>query len=279
MRKWKMAALGLLAAPLLPGGEAAAGWAIEQAVKGGAGEGVRQQIVVQSNRLKAVSLGPDGRPVQAMILDLSNDTLTQVNYPERTYVTATVQEYVQTISHMTQAAAGQRAEAMKAMQQQLQNLSPEQRKQVEAMMRQAPAGGGTAPCAERKREIRRTGQQATVAGYPAIRYEVLADGQLEAELWMAPGLTLARELDLRKLEQFSTAMARVGPGCGPGQSGPPGTDLGWKLAAEGYPVRTVQKEPGITVEVVQAESRALPAAEFQPPAGFARRTLRELMGQ
>jgi hypothetical protein len=36
---------------------------------------------------------------------------------------------------------------------------------------------------------------------------------------------------------------------------------------------------GGTVEVVKAESRTVPAAEFQPPAGFARKTFREMMGQ
>jgi hypothetical protein len=33
------------------------------------------------------------------------------------------------------------------------------------------------------------------------------------------------------------------------------------------------------MEVVKAESRSIPAAEFQPPAGFARKTFQEMMGQ
>jgi len=32
-------------------------------------------------------------------------------------------------------------------------------------------------------------------------------------------------------------------------------------------------------EVVEAESRTVPATEFQPPTGFARKTLREMMRQ
>lgn len=279
MQRWKLAAAAVILTLAAPAGEALGGWVVEQAVKGAAEEG-RQQILVQANRLKTATLGPDGRPLNAVILDLAADTITQVNYADRTYVTATVQEFVQTMSGAAQAAAGQMAEAMKAMQQQLQSLPPEQRKQVEEMMRrQMPqTGGGAQACPERKREVRRTGQQATIAGYPAVRYEVLADGQVETEVWMAPGIPLARELDVRKLEQFSNAMARMVPGCGPGRPGA-GSDPGWRLAAEGYPVRTVHRESGSTVEVVKAESRAVPAAELQPPAGFARKTLKELMGR
>jgi hypothetical protein len=33
----------------------------------------------------------------------------------------------------------------------------------------------------------------------------------------------------------------------------------------------------MAIEVVKAESRAVPVTEFQPPAGFAKKALRELM--
>ncbi len=52
-----------------------------------------------------------------------------------------------------------------------------------------------------------------------------------------------------------------------------------QLVGEGYPVRTVAAEGGMTVEVIRAESRGVSAAEFQPPPGFARRTLQEMMRQ
>jgi hypothetical protein len=272
----------VLAAVLGVGAEATAGWLVEQAVRG-LGDAGRQQIMIQANRLKTVMLGPDGGPMQAFILDLNASTITQVDYAQRQYVSVPVQEYVDALAGMMQAASGQVAEAMKAMQEQLKSLPPEQRKQVEAMMRQQmPSGGAGAvggPCVEPRREIRRTGQQATIAGYPAVRYEVLADGQLESEVWVAPGLALGRELDLRRFEQIAAALSRLA-GCGPGQAGGAGADPSWKLAAEGYPVRSVYKGAGgATVEVVRAESRSIPASEFQPPAGFARKTLQEQLGR
>lgn len=276
-----MVAGAALAVVLGWGSPATAGWVVDQAVKGAGHEG-RQQILVQTNRMKMVSLGSDGRPTHAFIVDLNAETLTQVDYGERHYVTATLQEYVQTMTGAAQAAAGHMAEARKQMEQALKDMPPEQRKMMEQMMRQQmPQGGGpgAGECVEPRREVRKTGQQATIAGFPAVRWEVLADGRMQSEVWVAPSLGVARELDARKLEQFGAAMSKVSA-CGPGQGAGRGTDPGWKLAAEGYPVRTVMPGAGgTTVEVVKAESRAVPATEFQPPAGFARKTLRELMGQ
>lgn len=257
--------------------EAAAGWFIEQVAKG-AGEGGRQQLMLQANRMKTLLLGEDGKPTAAFILDLDAQTITQVEYEGRHYTTATVQEFAQMLSSAMRAGEEQMAEAMKQMQERLKEMPPEQRKMVEEMMRSQMPGSGQ-ECREPKVELRKTGEQATIAGYPAVRYDVLTDGSLESELWLAKGITAWREIDPKKLERFSSEMAKLAS-CGRGQRrrGLPGDDPAWKLASEGFPVRMVHPgEPGVTVEVVQAESRAISAAEFQPPVGFARKTLQEMM--
>lgn len=271
----RMVAGAVLAAVLGWGGEAGAGWLIEQTARGPSGGG-RQHLFIDANRMKTLTFGPDGRPAHAVIVDLNAETLTQVNYGDQQYVTATFQEYVQAMTGAAQAAAGQMAEARKQMEQALKDMPPEQRKAMEERMR-GQTGPGGAPCVEPRRELRKTGQQATIAGYPAVRWEVVADGRVESEVWVAPGLGAAKELDARKLEQFAGAMSRAAA-CGPGAGAARSTDPAWKLAAEGYPVRTVVPAGGIALEVVKAESRAVPASEFQPPAGFARKTLREMMG-
>ena len=254
---------------------ASAGWVIEQIAKGG-GEGGRQQVLVQANRMKSVMLGPDGRPAATFILDLDAQTITHVDYQQRQVMTAAVQEYVQAIRGAQEAGM---AQAMREMQERLKSMPPEQRQMAEQMMRSqmGQAGGTGQECREPRTEVRRTGQQATIAGYPAVRYDVLADGKLEAEVWAAPAITAWRELDPRKLERFTAEMAKLA-GCGPGRPGLLGADASWKLSSEGYPVRTVDPG-GVTIEVVKAESRTIPAAEFQPPAGFARKTLRDMMGR
>jgi hypothetical protein len=270
-------AVSALAGALAIGGEAAAGWVVDQAVKAG-GDGTRQQIVVQSNRMKTVTLGPAGQPMFAVVLDLNADSITHIDFQGRRYVTASIPEYTQALRAATQAGMAQMAEARRAMEQALKDMPPEQRRRVEQQMRaQMGPGGppGSADCVEPRREVRRTGQTATVAGFPAVRWEVLADGQLESEVWVAAGLPVTRELDARKLEQFSAAMASAG-GCSAGAPG--GAEAVWKLVGQGYPVRTVAAGGGPTVEVVRAESRAIPASEFAPPAGFARQPLAQFMG-
>jgi hypothetical protein len=57
-----------------------------------------------------------------------------------------------------------------------------------------------------------------------------------------------------------------------------GTDPVWKLMKDGYPVRSIEKDGASTTEVTKAENRSIGADEFQPPAGFARKTLQEMMG-
>ncbi|MFZ1061287.1 MAG: DUF4412 domain-containing protein [Candidatus Rokuibacteriota bacterium] len=265
----------LLAGILVWSGQAAAGWVIEQMQKGGA-EGGQQQVTLQANRLKTLTVEPDGKPGMAFIVDLDAQTITQVLYPERSYATATVQEYGQMMR-------GVMTDAMKQMQEALKDMPPQQRKMAEEMMRSQMGQGGqkAQECREPRIELRKTGQQATIAGYPAVRYDVLADGKLDSELWIAKGITAWRELDPRKLERLGAEMAELAA-CGSTQRGQGflGADSASKLAHEGYPVRMVDRSGGGgTVEVVKAESRTVPAAEFQPPAGFARKTFREMMGQ
>ena len=280
----RVVAWGILVSVFVWTGQVSAGWVIDQVVKGG-GEGGRQQVVLQTNRMKTLMLGSNGQPTSAFILDLNAETITQLNYEERNYVTSTVQEFAQMIKGATQAASEQMSRAMKEMQEAMKDMPPEQRKMMEQMMgdRMPKMGPPAEDCREPIVEWRKTGQQAMIAGYPAVRYDVLIDGKADSELWLAKGITAWRELDPKKLERFAAEMEKLAPSCGraQGRHGFRGDDPAMKLAGEGYPVRTVHRGSGggVTVEVVKAETRTVPATEFQPPAGFARKTFREMMGQ
>ncbi len=263
--------------------QTSAGWIIDQVVKGADGD-TKQVVALQADRMKALMFGTDGKPVYAGILDLNAETFTQIDYEKRQYATATVREFGQMMEGMQQAMSEEMARAMKEMQESMKAMPPEQRKMMEEMVRSkmGQAGPTSEDCRKPRIDLRKTGQQATIAGYTAVRYDVLADGELDSELWIAKGITAWRELDPKKLERFEAEMAKAGPRCGPaqGRRGLSVDDPAWKLAGEGFPVRTVHRGRGdITVEVVKAESLSVPPAEFQPPAGFARKTLREMMGQ
>ena len=281
MSRYRVVACGALASIFVWTGQASAGWVIDQVVKGG-GEGARHQVLLQANRMKTLILGEDGTPSAAFILDLNAETITQVDYSGKHYITATVQEFGQMLQGVQQAVSGQMARMMKEMQEQMKDMPEAQRKMVEQMMRSRmpQAESSSQDCVEPKVELRKTGQQATIAGYPAVRYDVLADGKPESELWLASGIAAWREMDPQKLQRFASEMAKLAPRCDSvkGQHGFRRDDPAWKLASEGYPVRTVHRsDGGVTMEVVKAESRSIPAVEFQPPAGFARKTLQEMM--
>jgi hypothetical protein len=269
--------LGSAALLVLGAGEAGAGWVIDQVVKGG--DPMRQQVVIQANRMKTIVLDDQGAPTAAFVVDLDAETITQVDHRQRTYVSAPVREYVQSMTVLQQSANRQVQEALKKLEATLQNMPPEQRKQMEAMMRSrmaTPPPGGGQECRERTVELRRTGETATIAGFPAVRHDVLSDGRVDAQVWVASGLTAWRELDPQKLQRFAGEMAKLAA-CGAPGRGLAG-DTAWRVVTEGYPVRTVDPG-GATVEVVKAESRSVAAAEFQPPAGFTRRTLAETTGR
>ena len=262
-----------------------AGWVIDQDLRHTAGS-QRQRLFMQANRLKSVVLDGD-RMSMAVIMDLDAQTITQIDYQQRAYTTATAGEYAelmrQGFQQMGQAMRGMEAQ-IKQMEAQLKDLPPEQRRQIEAMMRQmqqqrgeGKGPGGAADCVPERVEVRRNGTSATVAGYASTGYEVLTDGTLDSEVFIAPAITAAREVDPQKLERMMREMLQALPHCPPrGQMF--GADPAWKLMKEGYPVRTVEKDGRGIVEVVKAESRAIEAGEFQPPAGFVRKPLKELMG-
>lgn len=274
-------ALGMLAAAT----PACAGWIIDEVV---GDDKQRQRLYLQANRLKTVSF--DGnRVTEAIVMDLDAQTIMQIDYKDRTYMTATAKEYAETMREgfkaMGDTMGGQLQSQMKEMEEQLKQLPPEQRRQLEAMMRQAQQGAqkqaqpAVKPedCRPENVEVKRTGKNMTVAGYDASGYQIFNNGTLDSEVWIAPAITAVREIDPQKLERLVREMMKALPQCPPrGQMF--GVDPVWKLMKDGYPVRSVEKDGGSVTEVVKAESRSLGAGEFQPPSGFARKTLKEMMG-
>ena len=298
MRPLMRSLICLILLGLLPAVEANAGWVIEEVVRSragappGGGDQDRQVLTMSANRIKTMSLDRTGKPTAAWIMDLEAQTITSVDYEQRTVATGTVREYAESMQGAMQAMGGQMAEAMKQMQEALKEMPPGQRQMMEQMMRQQMPGGappgGTPPaeaCREPKVEIRPTGQTARIAGYQAARYDIFEDGKFTEELWVSKAITAWQEIDPRKLERFAQEMGKTMktlPGCGRDRARRAGADPydpAWKLASEGYPVRSVDRRAGgeTVVEVVKAESRAVPLAEFQPPAGFKRQSLKELM--
>jgi len=258
--------------------QASAGWVIDQVIKE---KEWYQQVIVQENHIKVTVLNKQRTPKSAVIMNLDTEMITQVDYDGEQYTTAALQEYGQFLQTLQRSFLPAMTEVMKRGQEQLKALSPEQREKIERMMGSQMTTGGQASinCPEPPpTEVRKTGQKDTIAGYSALRYDVLVGQKPQSELWIAKDITIGKELDSEKMARFSAELAKLAA-CNPaiGRGELFSDALSWKVVNEGYPVRIARSDSGKTIEVVKAENRPVPASEFEPPAGFRAAPLKEMI--
>jgi hypothetical protein len=150
----------------------------------------------------------------------------------------------------------------------------------------ATTKSASTPPAAKKPEVKiaRTGEEATIAGYKAVRYEVRRDGTLVEELWLSKDLDVSKDLDYGKfrrlfqdwLEAVGAAMAEIdGEGSAPWFQ----AEEYLKLFAEGYALKQVEHEEGVAyiTEVTSVEKKDIPPSEFEVPAGFRKVTAAEFL--
>lgn len=117
--------------------------------------------------------------------------------------------------------------------------------------------------------VKDLGAGERLLGYDTRRYQVLVDGELLEELWLALKVQLAGEIDLAA---FGTAMKRMlGGGAGLNQ-GYEESEAYRNLRAGGYPLRQVLYFVGekSTLEVTSVTIKDVPSSEFAVPKGFAK---------
>jgi hypothetical protein len=257
--------------------QVSAGWVIDQVIKE---KEWHQQVIVQENHIKVTVLNKKKMPKNAVIMNLDTETITQVDYDSEQYTTAALQEYRQFVQTFQRSVLPALTEVKKRGQEQIQALPPEQREKIEQMLgSQSPTAGQAAPdCPEPPpTEMRETEQKDTIAGYEARRYDLLVDQKPQSELWIAKDITISRELDAEKMARFSAELAKLAT-CNPavGRRDLFSDGLSWQVINEGYPVRIVRPDDKRMIEVVKAETRTVPASEFQPPSGFRATPLRDM---
>jgi hypothetical protein len=133
-------------------------------------------------------------------------------------------------------------------------------------------------CSPFRIDVTRTGKQATIAGYSAVRYDVRVDGTVQWEAWLARNVPAWREINARKLEQFVGAIAKLGT-CGPEHVHQWffAADPAAKALDEGFPVRLIDRSHQATIDVVAADTRVVPRDEFEPPANLGQRMIRRIL--
>jgi len=159
---------------------------------------------------------------------------------------------------------------MEAMQKELESrlatLPPEQRKQVEAMMKGMPGGSGAAP----KVDLRPLGTTETINGMSATAFEVRNGGE-QSVGWVTQ--------EHKDLMQAFKALQESQEKMTPGHHGQKSDRL--LLAERGLPVRVQTLDGGQyrVEDVLDVKKQAVPADLFTIPAGFEKTTGQQMMKQ
>jgi hypothetical protein len=245
---------------LLPA-TAGAGWVIVD--EGG------DQTLLSRGRLKMAPRKAEGH---SMMLDVGRARMWIADAGRRAYWEGAVEEYCQAVRGTMAAADKQIAEAMK-------DLPAAQREQMLQMMKQmgrsAPGAAGPPP----RVTVERTGETQVIAGLPARKYNVLANGRLYEELWLTTDAALLRELDLgRAPDTFGRMFACM---VGGGGDRVEATAEYRQVYAQGWPLKAVYHGQGGgagRAAVTKVEPRDVPERELAPPAGFRAAPLAEILG-
>ncbi|MHB8835649.1 MAG: DUF4412 domain-containing protein [Candidatus Methylomirabilia bacterium] len=124
--------------------------------------------------------------------------------------------------------------------------------------------------------VKDLGAGERLQGYETRHFQVLLDGEVLEELWIAPQIKVAGEIDLAA---FGAAMQKMlGGGAGLSQ-GYEESETYRNLRAGGYPLRQVLFFVGekSTIEVTSVTVKDLPASDFAIPKGFKKIGYAELL--
>ena len=237
---------------------------VQKTTSGGAPQ--TNQIQIENKRMRAESTGPTGGK-QVVMFDGAREVLTMVDPDKKTYTELTKADVDRVAAQMA-GAAPQMAAAMAQMQEQLKNMPPEQRAQVEAMMKGRMGGAGMpGAAAAPKTQYRRAGT-ATVGKWTCDKYDGFEGGQKTSEVctvdpkalgFAASDFEVTKQLVAffkRLMPQMANQMFSIGT---PEEQG-----------FSGVPVRQMITVGGrqITTEISEVTRQTFPDSVFQVPAGF-----------
>lgn len=254
---------------------ASAGWMIEQIEYANLGaEGTRTLQYISKNRLKTVGDG------NTFIMDFAKNLFIATDQENRVYWSGTVDAYVQEVKTFQQASNDL---AREQMEEAMKEMPPDQRKSVEDLlhqMRSSNASSPPQPAAKRPAvKIEPTTETATIAGQQATKIMVYADGKPYQEVWLAKGLTLKADLDLKRVRGLQAQLTQAIMADIPNRQAVEEDPAYEQLLEQGYPIKIVELgeggEPESVTEVVRLNKRDIPDREFQVPEGYRRIDLRE----
>ena len=229
---------------------------VEKTTSGGTTQ--THQIQIEKDRMRAETAGPAGEK-QTVVFDGVKQVLWIINDGRKTY------------SEMTKAdvdrLGGQMSDAMARMQEQLKGLPPEQRAQIEAMMK-GRGMPGMAAGQPPKTEYRKTGTDK-VGSWTCDKYEGSQNNQKISELCTVEPRTLGFAMaDFQVTKQLMEFFQKLVP---------QGADRMFAVGTpeeqgfSGVPVRRVTFTSGqqqSVSETTEVRRQTFAASTFEVPAGF-----------
>lgn len=185
--------------------------------------------------------------------------------------------YTEMSKEQMKQVGSQLSDAMAQMQQELKGLPPEQRAQIEAMLKaSAPQAGGKK--AEPLKYVK-NGKSETINDFPCAGYDGRRGETRESEVWVTDwkrfGLTAA---DFKALEQLGAFMKdAIGPLAERFSSAfaQPYSDTEGPDALPGVPIRVISLGGGgrSIMEIKKVSKEDLPAQRFEVPEGLRKEEL------
>jgi hypothetical protein len=166
---------------------------------------------------------------------------------------------------------------MKQMQEQLKNMPPEQRAQMEKMM-----GAHMPGMMSGKKdtfEVKDTGKSDSAEGRKCRVWNLLKNGVVSEELCVVPFSSLPGKEDFQKtFKEIADAFAGMASGL-PGA----GDSIKARSSINGYPVRVrtfddTGKPRGTETVLTKWAEESLPKTTFEIPAGYAKKELPRMGG-
>lgn len=251
-----------------------AGWVIEwdSAAVNGEGQRLGNQRATQSIAANRVRMQ---QPETITLIDYGKDRFTLINPAKSYFWTGSVDDYVRDMA----------AHRQEAMRERVSSLG-----QAEAIKRKRAESGEDAgrPSSTPRRfdkadlppvSLTNTGQRETIAGYETEKYDVLVDGELFQEFWLAPALNLGADLDPAKYlaQQEKTGASMMGKAAK--QHNALYHDPQYRaLVEKGFVLKSVVHHLSGRFErvAVSVKQEDVPASAFEVPDGYRRVRLSDM---
>ena len=252
------------------------GWVIEQIEYPNLGaEETRTIQYIAKNRLKTTSEG------NTFLMDFAKNLFIATDKEKRVYWSGTVDEYVQEVKNFQRAANDLAREQIEAA---VKEMPPDRRKSMEDPLQQTRTTATPVPSQSLSKQptvkVEPTADTAMLAGHKATKALVYADGKVYQEVWIAKGVTLKADLDLKRLRSLQAKLSQAIISDIPTRQSVEEDPSYEQMLDQGYPIKIVELgdggEPESVTEVVRLEKTDIPEREFQVPEGYRRIDLREL---